>query len=54
MLKSGHFRDNSRLAKALMNSPPMKKGETGHALRLIQRALYYAIDLATEGQHHNV
>jgi len=37
--KSRHFEGNGRLAEAARNDPPMKQGEVGHAVRLLQRAL---------------
>jgi len=38
-LSSPRFRGDERLQKAANNSPVMKKGEAGHAVRLLQQAL---------------
>ena len=39
MSKSVHFRGNARLVLVGENNPIMKKGEEGHAVRLVQQAL---------------
>lgn len=38
-LKSPRFSSNQRLQQASENNPPLKTGETGEAVRLIQQAL---------------
>ena len=37
--RSKHFEGNGRLAEAAKNDPPMKQGEVGKPVRLLQRAL---------------
>ena len=37
--RSSHFEGNGRLAEAAANNPPLKKGEAGFAVRLLQQAL---------------
>lgn len=44
-LTSPRFRWNSRLQEVENNSPPMKRGESGHAVRLIQQSM---IDLGID------
>src|SRR5262245_45887049 len=43
-LRSPRFAKNERLQKAANNSPPLRAGETGEAVRLLQQAL---IDLGS-------
>jgi len=38
-LQSARFKNNQRLQRAASNRPPMREGETGEAVRILQRAL---------------
>ena len=52
-LVSPRFADNIRLQAAARNSPPLRKGETGEAVAILQRALVdlgFAMPLSTNQQ----
>jgi peptidoglycan hydrolase-like protein with peptidoglycan-binding domain len=51
-LKSARFKSDARLQRAAENNPPINRGESGQAVRIIQQALIdlgFPLPISTRG-----